>query len=76
MMKQSLADLHIYSVRRMRERIGSQILENDVKQANDGNASHQYEKRRITFMRQDLVDNDLKKQRCYQRKNLHKERGK
>ncbi|MBB4327756.1 hypothetical protein GGE32_001596 [Rhizobium leguminosarum] len=76
MMEQSLAELDIDPVRRVSQRIGPQILKHDIEETNDRDAGNKHEQGRIGFVRQDLVDHDLEEQRCNEREDLHKQRGK
>ena len=74
MREQLLPELDVDPVRRMRQDVGPKILENDVEQADDGDAADQHEQGRVAFVGQDLVDHDLKEQRRDQREDLDEQR--
>ena len=75
MEEQPPAELDVDAVRRMRERIGAQILQHDVEEADDTRPADQHEKRVVALVAEHLVDDDLEKQRRHQREDLHEEGG-
>jgi hypothetical protein len=74
-MEQPLAQLHVDAVGRMRQRIGAQILQHHVEQAENDEPGEDDIERVVALVLQHLVDDDLEKQRRHQREDLHEQRG-
>ena len=75
MEKQPPAKFDINAIRGVRQRVGSQILQPDIEQADDRKPANQHEQRVVTLMAEHLVDHHLKEQRRDERENLHEKRG-
>jgi len=75
MKEQPLAEFDVDAVRRMRQRVTTQILQGHVEQADDDEPADEHQQRVVAAMRQHLVDDDLKEQRRHQREDLHEKRG-
>ena len=74
MRKQPLAELDVDPIGGMRERIGAQVLERHVEQADDDEPADKHEQSLVAAMGQHLVDDHLEEQRRGQGENLHEQR--
>ena len=74
MAKQPLAEFDVDAVGGVRQRVGAQILQRHVEQADQREAADQHEQGRIAPMGQHLVDHHLEEQRRDQSKYLDEER--
>ena len=74
MREQPLPQLDVDPVGGVRERIGAQVLQRHVEQADEDEAANEHEQGLIAAMRQDLVDDHLEEQRRRQGENLHEQR--
>ena len=68
--KQALTEFDVDAIGGVRQRIGAQVLQNDVEQADDHEAGDHHEQGFVTLVRQHLVDDDLEYQRRRQGENL------
>ena len=74
MREQALAELDVDPVGGVGQRIGAQILQRHVEQADDDEAADQHEQGLVAAMGQHLVDDDLEEQRRREGENLHEQR--
>ena len=72
--EQPLPQFDVDPVGRVRERIGAQVLQRHVEQADEDEAADEHEQRLVAAMGQDLVDDNLEEQRRRQGENLHEQR--
>ena len=74
-MEQAGAEFDVDAVGGMGERVGPQILQHDVEEAETDQADDDNVERRCSFMGQHLVDDHLEEQWRHQPEKLHKQRG-
>ena len=72
--EQPLPELDVDAVGGVRERVGAQILQRHVEQADEHEAADEHEQRLVAAMGQDLVDHHLEEERRGQGENLHEQR--
>ena len=72
--EQALAEFDVDPVGGVGQRVGAQILQRDVEQADDHQAGNQHEQSLVSSVGQHLVDDDLEEQRRRQRENLNEKR--
>ena len=75
MLEQPTAQFDIDPVGGMGQRIGPQILQDDVEDADQRKPGNEHVERRIGMMGEHLVDNHLEEKRCDQGEDLHEQRG-
>ena len=74
MREQPLAELDVDPVGGVRERIGAQVLQRHVEQADDDEAADQHEQGLVAAVGQHLVDDHLEEERRRQGEDLHEQR--
>ena len=74
MREQALAELDVDPICGVRQRVGAQILQRHVEQADGDEAADEHEQGLVTAMGQHLVDHHLEEQRRRERENLHEQR--
>ena len=74
MREQALAEFDVDPIGGVRERVGAQILQRHVEQADDDEAADEHEQGLVAAMGQHLVDDHLEEQRRRERENLHEQR--
>ena len=74
MREQALAELDVDPVGGVRERIGAQVLQRHVKQADDDEPADEHEQGLVAAMGQHFVDDDLEEQGRREGENLHEQR--
>jgi len=74
MREQALAELDVDPIGGVRQRIGAQVLQRHVEQADDDEPPDEHEQGLIAAMGQHLVDDHLEEERRRQGENLHEQR--
>ena len=73
MSEQALAELDVDAVGGVRQRIGAQVLQRDVEQADDHETGDHHEQGFVTLVGQHLVDDDLEDQRRRESEDLNEQ---
>lgn len=74
-MEQATAEFDVDPVRRVVERVGAQVLQDDFEDADRGEADDQDDEGRKRLVNEDLVDNELEEERREQAERLDGKRG-